>query len=214
MTDQTLFSDQAKRRPDAEQGQKVVYEGDPTPTLPDGRRDGSGHHSFEALRGRSGLTRREKALLMLYRNPEGITSRDFYQAYGSTRLAARIHELRETDDAPPIRDRTKQVSARDGSETTVSEYYIPRPTISKRYEDQSSDPLSATPRSPPRGARQCCGAPGGQRRARHGSPQGRSQSRPPAPGQDQSPPRMAPLVGVAGAAHDGGAPGRGGWPID
>ena len=71
MTDQTLFSDQAKRRFDAEKGQKIVYEGDPTPTLPDGRHDGSGQYSFEALRARSGLTRREKALLMLYRNPEG-----------------------------------------------------------------------------------------------------------------------------------------------
>jgi len=141
MTDQTLFSDQAKRRPDAEQGQKVVYEDDPSqgdpsgddpssesssPTLSDGRRDGSGDHSFESLQGKSDRTRREKALLMLYRNPEGITSRDFYEAYGSTRLAARIHELRDAQDAPPIRDRTKQVSARDGSETTVSEYFIPQ----------------------------------------------------------------------------------------
>jgi len=126
MRDQTLFSDQAKRRSDAEKGQKVVYEGDPTPTLPDGRYDGSGDHSFESLQRKSGRTRREKALLMLYRNPEGITSRDFYEAYGSTRLAARIHELRDSQDAPPIRDRTKQVSARDGSETTVSEYFIPK----------------------------------------------------------------------------------------
>lgn len=128
-----LFSDQARTRADAEQGQKIVYESDPAPTLPDGRYDGEGVWSREGLYSKAKargavaeLTRREKAMLLLYREPEGITAQDFHNFCGSFRLAARIHELREMDETPPIKDRTKTVQARDGSEPTVSEYYIPK----------------------------------------------------------------------------------------
>lgn len=130
MPDQDLFSDQARTRPDAEQGQKVVYESEAEPTLPDGRYDGSGDWSHEALRSMvasgADMTRRQKAMCLLYTEPEGVTAKDFFEYCGSMRLAARVHELRDYEDAPPIRDRDVTVQARDGSEPTVSEYYIPK----------------------------------------------------------------------------------------
>jgi len=116
-----LFFDKAGTHSGAEQ--------DPTPTLSDGRLDGSGDWSYEALRSKvanaEDLTRREKAMYLLYTEPGGITAKDFFEYCGSMRLAARVHELRDYEDAPPIRDRDVTVQARDGSEPTVSEYYIP-----------------------------------------------------------------------------------------
>ncbi|WVM01043.1 hypothetical protein [Salinibacter phage 6_8] len=121
-----LFSDQARTRTDAGQGQKVVYEDDPTPTLPDGRYDGEGDLSRQALReqGWGALNRRRKVLLLLYR--EGaLTQQQAYEEIGTTRLAARIHELREAEDAPPIEKQMVTVEARDGA-ASVAEYYIPK----------------------------------------------------------------------------------------
>jgi hypothetical protein len=116
-----LFSDQARSRLD---------EDNPTPTLSDGRLDGSGDWSYEVLRSKvanaEDLTRREKAMYLLYTEPGGVTAKDFLEYCGSMRLAARVHELRDYEDAPPIRDRDVTVQARDGSEPTVSEYYIPK----------------------------------------------------------------------------------------
>lgn len=121
-----LFDDQARTRPTADGGRKVVYEDDPTDTLPDGRHDGSGALSKSALDNKpwGAMNRREKVLRVLYRSGT-LTQKEAYEKIGTTRLAARIHELREADDAPPIEKRMVSVEARDG-DAQVAEYYIPQ----------------------------------------------------------------------------------------
>jgi hypothetical protein len=121
-----LFDDQARTRPDAQGGRKVVYEDDPTPSLADGRHDGENDLSKSALDNKAwgAMTRREKVLRVLYRS-ETLTQQDAYEKIGTTRLAARIHELREADDAPPIAKEMVTVEARDG-DAQVAQYYIPQ----------------------------------------------------------------------------------------
>jgi len=121
-----LFDDQARTRPDAKGGRKVVYEDDPTPTLADGRHDGEGNLSKSALDNKpwGAMTRREKVLRVLYRS-ETLTQQEAYEKIGTTRLAARIHELREAEDAPPIEKEMVTVDARDGN-AQVAKYYIPQ----------------------------------------------------------------------------------------
>lgn len=121
-----LFDDQAKRRLTADGGWKEVYEGEPTDTLPDGRHDGEGDLSKSALDDKpwGAMTRREKVLRVLYRS-ETLTQQEAYEKIGTTRLAARIHELREADDAPPIEKEMVTVEARDG-DAQVAQYYIPQ----------------------------------------------------------------------------------------
>lgn len=109
MPEPDLFSDQAQERPDAKSrtGRKIVYEDDPDdeeiPTLPDGRFDGEGEWSRQALSGvpANERTHKQSALLMLYRQGR-ITEFDFIEAHHSTKLRARIADLRRIDDAPPI----------------------------------------------------------------------------------------------------------------
>lgn len=120
MPDQpTFFGAQEQHRADARQGQKVVFTD--MPVLPDGRYDGQGDWSREALlskQRREGLDNdRERALLMLYRHRR-IDSDDFYDVHDSMRLSARIEELRhDIDEAPPIRT--------DDSGPGRADYFIP-----------------------------------------------------------------------------------------
>lgn len=120
-----LFADQAKERTDASApaGRKIVFDdtSGPPPTLPDGRYDGEGDWSRDALISkarRGGLDNdRERALLMLYRHRR-IDAGDFAEVHDSFRLAARVEELRhDIEEAPPIET--------DESGPGRADYYIP-----------------------------------------------------------------------------------------
>lgn len=98
----------------------------PKKTLADGRHNGKGEYRFRHLIEKpiKDMTRRDKVLYTLYLD-HTLTQKEAYEKIGTTRLAARIHELRKEKDAPPIKSRTITVESRDGS-SQVSEYYIPQ----------------------------------------------------------------------------------------
>lgn len=63
-------------------------------------------------------------VLQHLRSGKTITTREAFTDFGITRLAARIHELRQ--EGHPIADETVKVKNRNGKEVEVSSYYLPQ----------------------------------------------------------------------------------------
>lgn len=76
------------------------------------------------------MTQKQKILSHLLDHPSGITSKEAFEQYGITRLAAVVHELRKEI---AVRSKDESCITRLGNKATYSRYFIKEEDVKHQY---------------------------------------------------------------------------------